>query len=134
MFVRFLKLPDAVRQKYDMSSLRCAIHAAAPCPIPTKEKMIDWWGPILWEYYAGTEGNGFVYCNSTQWLAHPGTVGTPIGCVLHICGDEGDELPQGESGTVYFEGGAQFEYGLDGVHAENPCSSAGKLTSLTAWT
>ena len=64
---------------------RCVVHAAAPCPIPVKQQMIEWWGPIIHEYYAGTEGNGFVYCNSEMWLAHPGTVGTPIACVVHIC-------------------------------------------------
>ena len=113
MFIRILKLPAEVREKYDVSSLECVIHAAAPCPVPVKQQMIEWFGPIIHEYYAGTEGNGFVYCNSLQWLAHPGTVGTPIGCVLHICGEEGEDLPQGESGTVYFEGGAQFEYHND---------------------
>ena len=75
MFVRMLKLPDEVRARYDVSSLQVAVHAAAPCPVPVKRKMIEWWGPVLHEYYAGTEGNGFVYCNSEMWLAHPGTVG-----------------------------------------------------------
>ena len=82
--------------------------------------MIEWFGPILHEYYAGTEGNGFVYCNSEMWLAHPGTVGTPIECVVHICGDDGEELPHCESGTIYFEGGATFEYHND---AEKTASS-----------
>ena len=67
--------------------------------------MIDWWGPVIHEYYAGTEGNGFCYCNSEMWLAHKGTVGMPINCKVHIVGDDGEELPQGEIGTVYFEGG-----------------------------
>ncbi len=113
MFVRMLKLPVEARTKYDVSSLECVIHAAAPCPIPVKREMIEWFGPVIKEYYAGTEGNGFVYCDSEAWLAHPGTVGSPIGCVLHIVGDDGEEVPQGESGTVYFEGGAQFEYHND---------------------
>ena len=82
------------------------VHAAAPCPIPVKQQMIAWWGPVIHEYYAGTEGNGFVYCNSEMWLAHPGTVGTPIGCVVHICGDDLEEVPHYESGTIWFEGGA----------------------------
>jgi long-chain acyl-CoA synthetase len=77
MFVRMLKLPDAARLKYDVSSMKSAIHAAAPIPIEVKRKMIDWWGPVLYEYYAGTEGNGFCYVNSADWLAHPGTVGKP---------------------------------------------------------
>lgn len=113
MFVRLLKLPEEVRSRYDVSSLRCVIHAAAPCPIPVKQQMIEWFGPIIHEYYAGTEGNGFVYCNSEQWLAHPGTVGAPIGCTLHIVGDDGEEVPPYESGTIYFEGGAEFEYHND---------------------
>ena len=113
MFVRLLKLPEEVRARYDVSSLQYVVHAAAPCPVPVKQQMIEWFGPVLHEYYAGTEGNGFVYCNSEQWLDHPGTVGAPIGCTLHIVGDDGEELPTGESGTIYFEGGAQFEYHND---------------------
>ncbi|MEO6157372.1 MAG: AMP-binding protein, partial [Ilumatobacteraceae bacterium] len=113
MFIRMLKLPAEVRTKYDVSSLQCVIHAAAPCPVPVKRQIIEWFGPVLHEYYAGTEGNGFVYCNSEMWLAHPGTVGTPINCIVHICGDDGEELPVGESGTVFFEGGAAFEYHND---------------------
>jgi long-chain acyl-CoA synthetase len=113
MFVRILKLPDEVRAMYDMSSWQCVIHAAAPCPIPVKRQIIEWWGPVVHEYYAGTEGNGFVYCNSEMWLAHPGTVGTPIGCVVRICGEDLEELPHYESGTIYFEGGATFEYHND---------------------
>ena len=113
MFIRMLKLPEEVRAKYDVSSLECVIHAAAPCPAPIKKQMIEWFGPVIHEYYAGTEGNGFVYCNSAMWLAHEGTVGTPIGCTVHIVGEDGEEVPQGESGTVFFEGGATFEYHND---------------------
>ncbi|MCU1502202.1 MAG: putative fatty-acid--CoA ligase [Ilumatobacteraceae bacterium] len=113
MFVRMLKLPEGVRSKYDVSSLETVIHAAAPCPIPVKRQMIEWWGPVIHEYYAGTEGNGFVYCNSQMWLAHPGTVGTGLGCIVHICGDDLEDLPHYESGTIYFEGGATFEYHND---------------------
>ncbi len=120
MFVRLLKLDPEVRNAYDVSSMRCVIHAAAPCPVPVKKQMIEWFGPVLHEYYAGTEGNGFVYCNSEMWLAHEGTVGTPINCVVHICRDDGEELPRGEPGTVYFEGGATFEYHND---AEKTSSS-----------
>ncbi len=110
MFVRMLKLDPAVRARYDVSSLQCAIHAAAPCPIPIKEQMIAWWGPCIFEYYAGTEANGFVHCTSAEWLAHKGTVGKPLNCQVHICDDEGNEMPTGESGTVYFGGGGVFEY------------------------
>ena len=95
MFVRFLKLPDEVRLKYDVSSLKCAIHAAAPCPIPTKEKMIEWWGPIVWEYYGGTEGNGLTMCNASEWMAHKGTVGRAVVGTLKICDEDGNELPPG---------------------------------------
>ncbi len=113
MFVRMLKLADETRSGYDVSSLECVIHAAAPCPIPVKKQMIEWWGPVIHEYYAGTEGNGFCYCNSAMWLAHEGTVGTPINCVVHITDEEGNEVPRGEVGTVYFEGGGTFEYHND---------------------
>jgi acyl-CoA synthetase (AMP-forming)/AMP-acid ligase II len=113
MFVRMLKLAPEVRARYDVSSLRCAIHAAAPCPVPIKEQMIDWWGPVLFEYYAGTEGNGFVQLNSAEWLAHKGSVGRPLNCELHICDDDGNEVPVGESGTIWFGGGGQFEYHND---------------------
>ncbi len=113
MFVRFLKLADEVRLSYDVSSLECAIHAAAPCPIPVKEKMIEWWGPIVWEYYGGTEGNGLTMCNSKEWMAHKGTVGRAVVGTLKICDDEGKELPVGESGTIYFADGRPFEYHND---------------------
>ena len=113
MFIRMLKLDEGVRLKYDVSSLECEIHAAAPCPVPIKEKMIQWWGPILYEYYAGTESNGFVTINSEEWLAHKGSVGRPITCSLHICSDEGVEVDTGEPGTIFFEGGPEFEYHND---------------------
>jgi acyl-CoA synthetase (AMP-forming)/AMP-acid ligase II len=113
MFVRMLKIDPAERSRRDLSSLKVAIHAAAPCPIPVKEQMIEWWGPIIYEYYAGTEGNGFCAINSDEWLAHKGSVGKALVGTLHIVSDEGDELPTGEDGTVYFDGGAQFEYHND---------------------
>jgi long-chain acyl-CoA synthetase len=113
MFVRFLKLPDAVRLTYDVSSLKCAIHAAAPCPVPVKEKMIEWWGPIVWEYYGGTEGNGLTMCNSAEWMAHKGTVGRAVVGSLRICDEEGSELAVGESGTIYFADGRAFQYHND---------------------
>ncbi len=116
MFVRMLKLPDDVRQKYDLSSMQTAIHAAAPCPIPIKEQMIEWWGPIIYEYYAGSEGNGFTQLSSEEWLAHKGSVGTALTGILHICDDEGNELPIGEAGSIYFEqpeDAPSFEYHND---------------------
>jgi long-chain acyl-CoA synthetase len=113
MFVRMLKLPTEVRARFDVSSLRCAIHAAAPCPIPVKRQMIDWWGPIVWEYYAGTEGNGMTLCDAHEWLAHEGTVGRAVVGELRICDEDGREMPVGEPGTVYFAGGRPFEYHND---------------------
>lgn len=110
MFIKMLKLPAETRAKYDVSSLRCAIHAAAPCPIPAKEAMIEWWGPIIHEYYAGTEGNGFLYTNSQDWLAHKGTVGRSLLGTVHVCDEEGNDLATGEDGTVYFADSARFEY------------------------
>ena len=115
MFIRMLKLPAEVRARYDLSSLQVVVHAAAPCPAEVKAQIIEWFGPIVHEYYAGTEGNGFVYCNSEDWLAHRGTVGKAIIGVVHIVGEDGEEVPTGESGTVYFEGEAAstFEYHND---------------------
>lgn len=111
MFVRMLKLPAAVRNRNDISSLTHVVHAAAPCPVQAKQQMIDWWGPIIHEYYAGTEGNGFCYCNSEQWLAHEGSVGLPINCEVHIVDDStGREVGVASQGTVYFGGGDSFEY------------------------
>ena len=127
MFVRLLKLPAEVRARYDVSSLRCVIHAAAPCPVPVKEQMIDWFGPVIHEYYAGTEANGFVYCNSADWLAHPGTVGKAIVGTVHVCDEEFNELPVGETGTIWFEGTAPFEYHND------PAKTAGSR-SPQGWT
>jgi fatty-acyl-CoA synthase len=102
MFVRLLKLDEPVRQKYDLSSQRVAIHAAAPCPVAVKQAMIDWWGPILSEYYSSTEGAGFTFITSEQWLAKPGSVGRSASATIHICADDGTELPVGGIGTVYF--------------------------------
>ena len=103
MFVRMLKLPESERRGFDLSSHRCAIHAAAPCPVDVKRAMIDWWGPILEEYYGATEGNGLTRISSTDWLMHPGSVGRAAIGVLHICDEAGYELTAGEPGMVYFE-------------------------------
>ena len=110
-FVRMLKLPDDVRAQYDVTSMKCAIHAAAPCPIPVKQAMIDWWGPVLYEYYAGSEGNGMTFATSADWVAHKGTVGRTIMGVLHIVGEDNEtELPVRQEGTVFFESDNVFEY------------------------
>ncbi len=113
MFVRMLKLPEQTKRRFDLRSMRVAIHAAAPCPIDIKRQMIEWWGPIIHEYYAGTENNGFCSITCQEWLAHPGSVGRASQGVLHICDDEGRELPAGGVGTVYFSDGPKFEYHND---------------------
>ncbi|MCP5059937.1 MAG: AMP-binding protein [bacterium] len=110
MFVRMTKLPEEERARHDVSSLEVAIHAAAPCPIPVKEQMIDWWGPVLYEYYAGTEGNGFCAINSEEWTAHKGSVGRPLNAIVHIMNDAFEDLPTGQEGGIYFESAVKFEY------------------------
>jgi long-chain acyl-CoA synthetase len=112
MFVRILKLADAVRDSYDVSSLECVIHAAAPCPVDVKHRMMKWFGPIIHEYYGGTEGFAGTTIGPQEWLAHPGSVGKPFSAV-HVVGDDGAELAVGESGELYFEGGPAFEYFKD---------------------
>jgi long-chain acyl-CoA synthetase len=112
MFVRMLKLPASIREKYDVSSLQYVLHAAAPCPVDVKHRMIDWFGPIIHEYYGGTEGFAGTTIGPEEWLAHPGSVGIPMAPV-HVVGDGGEELPLGQSGELYFEGGPDFEYFKD---------------------
>ena len=115
-FVRMLKLPEDVRRKYDTSTLKCAIHAAAPCPVPVKQAMIEWWGPVIYEYYAGTEGNGFTFVTSPEWLNKPGTVGKALTGIIRVCDENGDELPRGTEGQIFFEpteGMVPFEYHND---------------------
>ena len=135
MFVRLLKLPDAVRAKYDVSSLNGVVHAAAPCPVDVKQKMIDWWGPILIEYYAGTEGNGVTICTSQEWLSHRGTVGKSLVGEVKIIGEDGRVQPVGQIGQVYFAGGPEFEYHNDpaktkGAYNEQGWSSLGDVGYL----
>jgi len=101
MFVRLLKLPDEVKKKYDLSSLKFVVHAAAPCPVHVKQAMIEWWGPVIFEYYGGTETGAVVFCNSEQYLAHPGTVGKAIeGAVVRVLDDDGNELATGATGEI----------------------------------
>ena len=113
MFVRMLKLPPEVRLGYQTASLKVAIHAAAPCPVPVKQEMIGWWGPVLWEYYAGTEGNGMTMVNSADWLTHPGTVGRAVIGQLRICDDDGVPVANGTAGTIYFAEGRPYSYHKD---------------------
>jgi long-chain acyl-CoA synthetase len=110
MFSRLLKLPDDVRAAADLSSLECIIHAAAPCPVPVKQQMIEWFGPIIVEYYGATEANGFTYCTSEEWLEHPGTVGRCVLGELLILDDDNQPAPTGTPGTVWFKGATNFEY------------------------
>lgn len=110
MFVRMLKLPEAVRNSYDLSSLERVMHAAAPCPVLIKKQMIEWWGPIVDEYYASSEAIGSTLITAEDWLAHPGSVGKPMMGAVHIVGEDGKELPPGHPGEIYFEGGYSFEY------------------------
>jgi acyl-CoA synthetase (AMP-forming)/AMP-acid ligase II len=112
MFVRLLKLPAEVRAKYDVSSLRWVVHAAAPCPVDVKQAMFDWLGPIIYEYYGGTEGFAGATIGPQEWLAHPGSVGRPL-TTVHVMGEDGQELPVGEAGELFFEGGPEFEYWQD---------------------
>ncbi|MFD6893007.1 acyl-CoA synthetase [Rhodococcus sp. NPDC060086] len=112
MFVRMLKLPESERSRYDISSLRSVVHASAPCPIPVKRQMLEWWGPIIDEYYSGTEDVGTSVITAAEWLEHPGSVGRPMQ-ECHIVGEAGEELPDGEIGSIYFAGGRPFEYHND---------------------
>jgi len=127
MFVRMLKLPTEVRERYDCSSQQVALHAAAPCPLAIKERMLEWWGPVLHEYYAGTENNGFCAITSPEWLTHKGSVGKALLGRLRICDDEGNELPAGSVGTVFFSDGHPFAYHKD------PDSTAASRNHL-GWT
>ena len=127
-FVRLLRLPEEIRRRHDLSSHRRAIHAAAPCPVPTKRAMIDWWGPILVEYYAGSEGIGMTLIGSEDWLAHPGSVGRALYGKLHVCGPEGQEVAAGEDGLVYFENDAIPSYHNDPVKTAEALHPAGWMT------
>lgn len=110
MFVRMLKLPEAVRNSYDLSSLQRVVHAAAPCPVDIKKQMIQWWGPIIDEYYASSEAVGASFIRAQDWLDHPGSVGRPLVGVPHILDENGEELPPGAPGEIYYEGGHPFQY------------------------
>ena len=123
MFIRLLALPEEVRRRYDLSSLRLVLHAAAPCPIPVKQAMIDWLGPIIEEFYSGSEGIGHATLNSDEWLAHVGSVGRAVIGTIHICDDDGHELPTGATGTIYFSGTKPVSYHNDPIKtasARNP--------------
>jgi fatty-acyl-CoA synthase len=130
MFSRMLKLPEEDRERFDLSAHGVAIHAAAPCPRPVKEAMFDWWGPIIHEYYGGSELNGLTLVGPQDWLAHPGTVGRAVLGTLHICDEDGTELPPGEPGLVYFEQQARpFHY-----HKDEAQTRASEHPAHPSWT
>jgi long-chain acyl-CoA synthetase len=130
MFSRMLKLPEEVRRRYDLSSLEIAVHAAAPCPVQVKEQMIDWWGPIIHEYYGATEGLGFTACNSAEWLAHRGSVGKVMLGELHILDEELRECPIGTPGTVWFKTATPFEYFNDPAKTREARSADGTMSTV----
>ena len=130
MFSRLLKLPADVRTRYDLSSLETAVHAAAPCPVQVKEQMIDWWGPIIHEYYGATEGMGFTACDSAEWLAHKGTVGRVLVGELHITDDDMNECPVGTSGTIWFVPPAPIQYFNDPDKSRESSSPDGTMATV----
>jgi len=130
MFSRMLKLPEAVRSSKDLSSLEIAIHAAAPCPVAVKQQMIDWWGPIIHEYYGATEGLGFAACNSEEWLAHKGTVGKIILGELHILDEDGQPAPPGEPGEIWFETATEFSYFNNAEKTREAMSADGSMSTV----
>src|ERR1700733_2743058 len=130
MFSRLLRLPEETRARYDTSSLECIVHAAAPCPVHAKKAMIAWLGPVITEYYGATEANGFTFCDSAQWLAHPGTVGRAILGELLILDDEGRQRPVGMDGTIWFRGATAFEYFQDPAKTEQGRTSDGTTSTV----
>ena len=130
MFSRMLKLPDEQRLQFDLSSLEFTVHAAAPCPVKVKQQMIEWWGPIIHEYYGATEGLGFAACDSEQWLSHPGTVGKIVLGEVHVMDDEMNELPNGSPGTLWFGSGTEFSYLDDPEKTKESTSPDGTMTTV----
>ena len=130
MFNRLLRLPGEVRARYDTSSLECIVHAAAPCPVHVKQAMIDWLGPIITEYYGATEANGFTFCTTAEWLAHPGTVGRSIRGELLILDAAGDQCPTGVDGTIWFRGATAFEYFQDPAKTAESRSADGEASTI----
>jgi long-chain acyl-CoA synthetase len=130
MFSRMLKLPEATRRRYDLSSLETAVHAAAPCPVPVKEQMIAWWGPIIHEYYGATEGLGFTACDSAEWLAHKGTVGRVLLGELHVLDDAMQPCPAGTPGMLWFKTATPFEYFNDPEKTARARSADGTMSTV----
>jgi long-chain acyl-CoA synthetase len=130
MFWRMLKLPDDVRRRYDVSSLEVAIHDSAPCPVAVKERMIEWWGPILLEYYSATEALGFTACDTPQWLAHRGTVGKVVLGDLHVLDDDMAPAPKATPGTLWFTTATDFSYFNDPVKTSEGRSPDGTMSTV----
>jgi long-chain acyl-CoA synthetase len=130
MFSRMLKLPDEARYKHDLSSLRVAIHAAAPCPVLVKQQMIDWWGPIILEYYGSTEGMGFTACDTAEWLAHKGTVGRPLLGEIHILDANMNSCGPGIIGEVWVKLASRFEYFNDPARTKEALSADGAMGTV----
>src|SRR6201988_5481336 len=130
MFSRMLKLPEATRSRYDLSSLEVIIHAAARCPVQVKEQMISWWGPIIHEYYGATEGLGFAACDSEQWLAHRGTVGKVLLGELHVLDENKQPCPKGTPGTLWFKTATPFEYFNDPPKTKEARSQDGSMSTV----
>jgi long-chain acyl-CoA synthetase len=106
-------LSDEIRRCYDLSSQEVAIHAAAPCAVPVKEEMIEWWGPIILEYYGATEGHGLTACDTAEWLTHRGTVGRVVAGELHVLDEAMQPVATGTPGTLWFKTASEFEYFKD---------------------
>jgi long-chain acyl-CoA synthetase len=130
MFSRMLKLPKEVRERYDLSSLEIAIHAAAPCPPQVKEAMIDWWGPIIFEYYGATEAMGFTACDTAEWLAHRGTVGRVLAGELYVLDEAMNPAPKGQPGELWFKMANPFEYFEDPARTAQSRSPDGTMASV----
>lgn len=130
MFSRLLKLPDITRTTANTSSLEAVVHAAAPCPVPVKEQMIEWWGSIIYEYYGASEGLGFAYCNTEEWLAHKGTVGKIVAGVLHILDEDGKPVARGTAGELWFEKAMEFRYFNNPQKTEESSSDDGKMATV----
>jgi long-chain acyl-CoA synthetase len=130
MFNRLLALPQETRDRYDLSSLEAVVHAAAPCPAPIKEQMIEWWGPIIHEYYAATESIGYTSCTSAEWLAHRGTVGTAKLGEIHILDGDFNECPPGVPGKVFFRPPRPLRYWNDADKSKRASTADGTMSTV----
>ena len=135
MFVRMLDLPEQVRKSFDLSSMQVALHAAAPCPKDVKLKMMEWWGPVIWEYYSGSERNGATVISPEEWMSHQGSVGRAVSGEVRIVSEDGSLCPPCKEGVVYFANGPKFEYHNDpektaGAYNEEGWSTIGDIGHL----